>query len=81
MLGLLNRDNSHVFCRKDNREPSVKPEEHALYLPLVKQASLLESKERHSMMTQMPRQESFGMAFEVAREYKRGGTVTTAISD
>ena len=52
-----------------------------MYLPLVKQASLLESKERHSMMTQMPRQESFGMAFEVAHEYKRGGTVTTAISD
>ena len=52
-----------------------------MYLPLVKQASLLESKERHSMMTQMPRQESFGMAFEVASEYKRGGTVTTAISD
>jgi hypothetical protein len=59
----------------------VKPEEHTLYLPLVKQASLLESKERHSMMTQMPRQESFGMAFEVAGEYKRGGTVTTVISD
>lgn len=52
-----------------------------MYLPLVKQASLLESKERHSMMTQMQRQESFGMAFEVARDYKRGSTVTTAISD
>lgn len=52
-----------------------------MYLPLVKQASLLESKERHSMITQMQRQESFGMTFEVARDYKRGSTVTTAISD